>query len=262
MKSNRIRFLVAASAAMAAGSIAAQAPTQLTFCHENADNVPWIMMGAKPGYAQLMMIEVGKQLGIGISLLPMPWKQCLTEVKAGKVDGAVSGSHNKERAEYADYPIKLDGEVDATRRMYRASYSFYKTKAAPLQWDGKSLKADGLIGAQQGFSVVAQLKEAGAKVEDNTTTADEVLTRAASGKYLAAVVQNAEGDISLAGNPALKGLERVDPPFVEKPYYTLFSKTFTAKHAATARAVWNAILKVRNDPGFKTQTTNLTKGTE
>jgi len=262
MMSNRIRFLVAASAAMAAGSIAAQAPTQLTFCHENADNVPWIMMGAKPGYAQLMMIEVGKQLGIGISLQPMPWKQCLAEVKAGKVDGAVSGSHNKERAEYADYPIKLDGEVDATRRMYRASYSFYKTKAAPLQWDGKSLKADGLIGAQQGFSVVAQLKEAGAKVEDNTTTADEVLTRAASGKYLAAVVQNAEGDSSLASNPALKGLERVDPAFVEKAYYTLFSKVFTAKHAATARAVWNAILKVRNDPGFKAQTTNLTKGTE
>lgn len=257
-----LRIMLYAGAVLTAGSAIAQAPTQLTLCHENADNVPWVMMGAKPGYAQQMMTEVGKQLAIGITLVPMPWTQCLAEVKAGKLDGAVSGSYNKERALFADYPSKLDGEVDATRRMYRASYSFYKNKSAALQWDGKKLNSDGLIGAQQGFSVVAQLKEAGAKVEDNTTSADEVLLRVATGKYLAGVVQNAEGDNSINSNPALKGLERMDPAFVEKAYYVLFSKTFTAKNFATARSVWNAILKVRNDPTFQSQTANLTKGSE
>lgn len=256
------RCASAVSLALVSGLAAAEGPTSLNLCHENADNVPWVMMGAKPGYAQLMMIEVGKQMGIEIKLVPIPWKQCLADVKAGKYDGAVSGSHNKERAEFADYPVKLDGEVDATRRMYRAAYSFYKTKASPLSWDGKALKADGVIGAQQGFSVVAQLKEAGAKVEDSATSADEVLKRAAEGKYIAAVVQNAEGDASIAHTAALKGLERVDPPFVEKAYYTLFSKQFTAKNAATARQVWNTIMKVRNDPAFKAATASLTKGSE
>lgn len=256
------RRAFAISLALVSGLAAAEGPTSLNFCLENADNVPWVMMGAKPGYAQLMMMEVGKQLSIEIKLTPIPWKQCLADVKAGKYDGAVSGSYNKERAEFADYPVKLDGEVDATRRMYRASYSFYKTKAAHLQWDGKALKAEGLIGAQQGFSVVGQLKEAGAKVEDNTTSADEVLKRAAEGKYVAGVVQNAEGDASLASNAALKGLERVEPAFVEKPYYTLFSKQFTAKNGATARQVWNTIMKVRNDPAFKSATAGLTKGSE
>ncbi|MBH9551263.1 substrate-binding periplasmic protein [Inhella gelatinilytica] len=247
---------------MGTSAWAQQHPPTLTFCLENADNIPWIMMGAKPGYAQLLMLEVGKQMGIEFKLVPTPWKQCLADVKAGTVDGAISGSYSKERAEFADYPIKLDGEVDATRRLYRASYSFYRQKGAALQWDGKALQANGLIGAQQGFSVVAQLKDLGAKVEDNTTSADEVLKRVVSGKYQAGVVQNAEGDNSIAQDPALKGLERVEPVIVEKAYYTLFSKTFTAKHAPTARAVWNTILKVRNDPAFKAQAGALTKGSE
>lgn len=249
------------SLGLLAGPALAQAP--LNLCMENADNVPWILMGAKPGYVQIMMAEVEKAVGVPIKVTPMPWKECLAGVKAGSIDGAVSASHNKERAEYADYPINLNGEVDATRRMYRTSYFFYKGKGKALAWDGKALKADGLLGAQSGFSVVAQLKELGAKVEDNTPTADEVLRRVADGKYLAGVVQVNEGDATLADNPALRdAIEKVQPAFVEKPYYTIFSKAYTAKNASTARTVWNAILKVRNDAGFKSQVAALTKGSE
>lgn len=254
----RLRLL---SLGLMAGPALAQTP--LNLCMENADNVPWILMGGKPGYVQIMMSHVEKTVGFPIKVTPMPWKDCLAGVKAGTIDGAVSASHNKERAEYADYPMNLNGEVDATRRMYRTSYHFYKGKGKALAWDGKALKADGLLGAQQGFSVVAQLKELGAKVEDNTPTADEVLKRVAAGKYLAGVVQVNEGDATLSENSALRdAVEKVNPALVEKPYYTIFSKTYTAKNASTARAVWNAILKVRNDAGFKSEVASLTKGSE
>lgn len=238
----------------------AQAP--LNMCMENADNVPWILMGAKPGYVQIMMGEVEKAVGFPIKVTPMPWKDCLAGVKAGTIDGAVSASHNKERAEYADYPMSLSGEVDATRRMYRTSYHFYKGKGKALAWDGKVLKADGLLGAQSGFSVVGQLKELGAKVEDSTPSADEVLKRVAAGKYLAGVVQVNEGDASMADAGLKDAIEKVQPALVEKPYYTIFSKVYTAKNAPTARSVWNAILKVRNDAAFKSQVAALTKGSE
>ncbi|WP_374436893.1 hypothetical protein [Inhella sp.] len=249
------------SLGLLAGPALAQTP--LNLCMENADNVPWILMGGKPGYVQIMMGHVEKAVGFPIKVTPMVWKDCLAGVKAGTIDGAVSASHNKERAEYADYPVNLNGEVDATRRMYRTSYFFYKGKGKALGWDGKVLKADGLLGAQQGFSVVAQLKELGAKVEDNTTTADEVLKRVAAGKYLAGVVQVNEGDASMAADAALRdAIEKVQPALVEKPYYTMFSKVYTAKNASTARTVWNAILKVRNDAGFKAEVAALTKGSE
>jgi len=257
--SNRLWTLL--GAALISAPALAQSP--LNMCMENADNVPWILMGAKPGYVQIMMGEVEKVVGLPIKVTPMPWKDCLAGVKAGTIDGAVSASHNKERAEYADYPVTLSGDVDATRRMYRTSYFFYKGKGKALGWDGKVLKADGLLGAQSGFSVVGQLKELGAKVEDSTPTADEVLKRVAAGKYLAGVVQVNEGDATLADNAALKeALEKVQPALVEKPYYTIFSKAYTAKNAQTARAVWNAILKVRNDAAFKSQVAALTKGSE
>ncbi|MBB5203229.1 polar amino acid transport system substrate-binding protein [Inhella inkyongensis] len=258
MTAPRIAALLALTAAQ--GSALAN----VNLCMENADNVPWILMGAgKAGYVQIMMAEVEKTVGFSVKVTPMSWKECLAGVKAGTIDGAVSGSHNKERAEFADYPSKLDGEVDATRRMYRAAYYIYKAKGAKVAWDGKVLTAPGLIGAQAGFSVVGQLKEAGAKVEDNTPTADEVLKRVAAGKYVAGVVQVNEGDTTLADNPAIReAVEKVNPAFVEKAYYTFFSKAYTAKNSANARAVWNAIVKVRNDPAFKAQVASLTKGSE
>jgi len=193
------------------------APESLHICHENEDAFPWLLKD-KPGYSQIMMAQLEKQLGTPIKLMPMPWKQCLAELKSGKVDAAMNASFNAERAEFAHYPLKLDGEADATKRMYRATYALYKGKAAAVSWDGKALTAAGTIGAQAGFSIVAQLKQLGAKVEDNAPTADELLNRVASGRYLAAALQTTEADNSLAALPALQGkVERVNPPLVDRP---------------------------------------------
>lgn len=254
---------LSASLVLVLSAATAQAQTPLNLCLENAENVPWIKADGKSGYVQVMMAEVEKLSGIPMKITPMLWKECLAGVKAGTMDGAVSASYNKERAEYAAYPINLSGELDATRRMYRTSYHFYKAKGKALSWDGKALHADGLIGAQAGFSVVSQLKELGAKVEDNTPSPDEVLKRTAAGKYLAGVVQVNEGDATLAETPSLRAaLEKVEPALIEKPYFTIFSKAYQAKNGSTTIAVWNAIQKVRNDPGFKARVAALTKGSE
>lgn len=238
------------------------APESLHICHENEDAFPWLLKD-KPGYSQIMMAQLEKQLGTPIKLMPMPWKQCLADLKSGKVDAAMNASFNAERAEFAHYPLKLDGEADATKRMYRATYALYKGKAAALSWDGKALTAAGTIGAQAGFSIVAQLKQLGAKVEDSAPTADELLNRVASGRYLAAALQTTEADNSLAALPALQGkVERVNPPLVDKAYYTIFSKPFFAKHGLTAREVWRLQGKLRESPEFKAQVSHLMKSVD
>ncbi|MBB5203228.1 polar amino acid transport system substrate-binding protein [Inhella inkyongensis] len=240
----------------------AQTNTNVSLCHEDVENAPWIFTGARQGYSQLMMAEVAKQAHISIKLTPMPWKACLAAVKEGKMDGAISGSYSKERAEFAVYPMEGDSP-DTTRRMYYASYAFYRHKDHPVNWDGKSLKASGLIGAQSGFSVVAQLKELGARVEDNTTSADEVLKRVAEGRYQAGVVSISEGDASLAQNPALRAaLVRVNPPMVEKPYFTLFNKDFAARNDMAVRMIWTGVKMVRMNPTFKVRVAPLTRGSE
>jgi polar amino acid transport system substrate-binding protein len=89
------------------------------------------------------------------------------------------------------------------------------------------LTASGTNGAQTGFSIVAQLKQPGAKVDDSAPTADELLGRAASARYLATALQITEADNSRASLPALHAkVERVSPPLVEKACYTVFPKPF------------------------------------
>ena len=56
-----------------------------------------------------MMAQLEKQLNIPVKLMLMPWKQCLAELKAGKVDGAMNASFNTERAEF----VRISAIVDA-----------------------------------------------------------------------------------------------------------------------------------------------------
>jgi polar amino acid transport system substrate-binding protein len=250
---------------MGAAAQAQGTPEVINICHENEDAFPWLLKDKdKPGYSQIMMAQLEKQLGgVKIKLLAMPWKQCLSELKAAKVDAAMNASFSPDRAEYAQYPVKLDGEPDPTKRMYRATYALYKAKGAALSWDGKTLTTSGLIGAQTGFSIVAQLKQLGAKTEDSSPTADEVLNRVAAGRYVAAAVQTTEADNSLAAIPALQSkIERVNPPLVEKPYYTIFAKPFFAKHGQTAREVWRIQGKLRESAEFKGQVSHLMKSVD
>lgn len=237
-------------------------PDSVTLCHENEDAFPWLIK-AKPGYSQIMVQHLEKQLGLPVKLSAMPWKQCLDSVKAGSVDGAINASFTKDRAEFALYPLKLDGEPDATKRMYRASYALYKAKGAAVQWDGQKLEARGTFGAQRGFSIVGQLKTLGATTEDTAPTADELLERVAAGRYIAAAVQTTEAENSLASIAGLAGkIERVQPVLAEKPYYTIFSKGFAAKHANTTREIWRLEGKIRESAEFKTAVSHLMKSVD
>jgi len=237
-------------------------PDKVSICHENEDAFPWLLKG-KPGYSQIMIQQLEKQLGVPIKLVAMPWKQCLADLKGGTVDGAMNASFSKDRAEFAHYPLKMDGEADATKRMYRTSYALYKARGAAVSWDGQKLVTAGTIGAQTGFSIVAQLKELGVKVEDSSPTADELLGRVASGRYVAAALQTTEAENTLAGNAALgPKLERLNPALVEKAYYTIFSKPFFAKYGQTARDVWRLEAKIRESADFKASVSHLMKSVD
>ncbi len=261
MKNIHTRLGLLAVSALTAGIAAAQ-PAQITVCHENEDAYPWLLKD-KPGYSQIMMQALEKQLGIPVKLAAMPWRQCLDELKAGKVDAAMNASYTKDRAAFAHYPLKMDGEADATKRMYRTSYALYKDKGAAISWDGKTLSSSGTIGAQTGFSIVAQLKELGAKVEDSSPTADELLSRVASGRYAAAALQTTEAENSLAKLADVRAkVERMQPALVEKPYYTIFSKNFFAAQGQTARQVWLLQGKLRESAEFKAQVSHLLKSVE
>lgn len=249
----------------AAGSALGQSgPDKITLCHSHEESYPWLING-KPGYSALMIQNVEKQLGVAIKLVAVPWKQCLADVKSGAVDGAINASYAADRAEFAVYPVKLDGEADATKRMYRATYALYRIKGSSVAFDGEKLSGaeGGVIGAPTGYSVVGQLTKLGAKVDDSANATTEILKRLVAGRYVAVALQTTEADDTLHESADIRAkVERVSPPLSEKPYFTIFGKGFYAKHTATSKELWRIEGKVRDSAEFKAQVAHLVKAVD
>ncbi len=245
----RAAFTVLALLVMPALSLAADKPV-VKACTENEDSFPWVLKD-RPGLTIQMMGMVEKQVGGKIEVKPLPWKRCMEEVKNGTVDAAFKISYSAARAaELGNYPMAGD-KPDASKRLLTDSYSLYRVKGSAVEWDGKTLKVDGSVGAQSGFSVVDQLKSLGVKVDDGTRSADDNLKKLVAGRFVALALQTEEGDTSIENSPEFKGkIERIKPFLVEKPYFLIFSKQFTAKNAAYVQEVWDAIGKVRESAEY------------
>lgn len=259
-----LKVLLGVVVCLGAGSAWSQAsPATVTLCQEDVEAYPWTMVN-KLGYSAIMMGEVEKQGGLTIKLVSKPWAKCLEEVKAGTMDGAINASYSKERAEFATYPLKIDGDIDASKRMYRTSYALYKFRGNSLDFDGSALKGlSGSIGVQTGFSVAAQLKQLGAQVDEGFKSADDILKSVVSGKFQGAALQVSEADASLAALPQVVAkIERVSKPLAEKPYFTIFSKTYANKSASVVREIWRIQAKVRESAEFKAKVSHLVKTVE
>ncbi|MFC4161188.1 substrate-binding periplasmic protein [Chitinimonas lacunae] len=231
---------------------AADKPASVKFCHENNESYPWLVAD-RPGLNLIMMKQVEKQLGTKVELAALPWKRCLDELKNGTVDGAFKSSFKADRLEFGLYPMQGD-KPDTSKRMLDESYTLYKLKGSKLDWDGKTLKADGSVGAQLGFSVVEQLKGMGVKVDDGARSADDNLKKLLAGRVSAVALQTQEADNTIAGSTEFRDkVEKVSPPLSEKPYFLMLSKQFVAKHPDFARQVWDTVAQVRESAEYKKQ---------
>lgn len=228
-------------------------PAPLQICTGDDDAFPW-QLNDRPGLALLLMRRVEQRLGLRFVVTPKPWKRCLLELNAGVVDAAFKASYSPERAaEGAVYPMQGD-KPDVDKRLLIDSYSLFRLKGSKVEWDGQQLRADGVLGAQSGFSVVAQLKGMGAQVDDGNRWALATLQKLAAGRIVAAALQTQEGETQLELNPELGArIERIGPVLVEKPYYLVFSRAWYGGHETQARAIWATIAKVRESAEYKAQ---------
>lgn len=219
-------------------------------CYEDEDSYPWVLKD-RPGLNILMLQMVQERLGSKIEMTPLPWRRCMLSVKIGKMDAAFKISYSAARAaELGDFPMAGD-KPDASKRMLTLSYSLYRLKGSPVDWDGKRLKIKGSVGAQAGFSAVEQMRSWGIKVDDGTASPDTNLKKLLLGRFEAVALQTEEGDFRVDSNPEFKArIERISPVLVEKPYFLIFSKQFAAAHPEHVNAVWDTIGRVRESAEY------------
>lgn len=244
-----LALTLAASLSIVAGSALAAEPA-MKICHENEDSYPWIFKD-RVGLTTSLLKMAEKIYGGKVEVVGLPWKRCLEDAKSGAIDGVVKISYSADRTAFLVYPMAGD-KPDANKRLLIDSYSLYRMKGSTAAaWDGKTLKVDGAVGAQSGFSVVKQLQGLGARVDDGTRSADANLTKLVGGRVAAVALQTEEGDISVASSPEAKDkVERVSPVLVEKPYFVVFSKQFHGKEEAAAKKLWDAIATARESAEY------------
>lgn len=201
-----------------------------------------------PNYAVLQALE--RQTGVHFELESRAWRRCLAELGANQWDGAVAASFLPERQAYGVYPMK-NGQPDPARRMGADSYSLYRLRGSPANWDGSRFSGiTGLVGAQSGYSIIPQLQAAHLRVDSSSSSVAILLQKLQAGRIDAVALLTWDGDYILAQDPQLADhIERVDPPLVLRPHYLIFSKALVVGRPALAEKIWHALSAARDASG-------------
>ncbi len=236
--------------ALAGLPLLAQAePVSMTLCHEDTSNPPFYYEGnkhppGKPGITIEVLHRAAKSQDIALTLLPLPWKRCLVELKNNTVDGAFEFSYKAEREAFAVYPQR-DGQLDKRRYLHELSYHLFTLNDANLQWDGAQMsRADAKLAAVSGYSVIGDLRQKGYTVHEgiNQRSNLEMLLRGRVDglAHIATITRPLIQD-----NPAYAKVKQHPLPLSSKRYYLVFGKSFYTHHKNSAEALWDEILHYR-----------------
>jgi len=220
-------------------------------CYEDADYLPWQVKNGHGLDNNLIEMAAAKS-GVKVEMLALPWKRCLVDIGYGTQAGGFAASYNDERASYAAYPTTSDGKLDTSRRIRYDGYSLYRLKGAVAGWDGKQFtNLTGPVGAQLGYSVAADLRKNGANVDEGGVTAELQMRKLVAGRVQLLALLTLEGD-DLLDNPEFAGrVEKVSPPFSEKPYFLIFNKDYYATNKKSVEDLWMGLATARESREFK-----------
>jgi polar amino acid transport system substrate-binding protein len=228
----------------------------LHLCYEDQTEWSWIRPphGSDSGYVLLELVRV--RLDQRFDYVGLPWKRCLAQVQDGSMDGAVGASFLPERQAIGVYPTAAEGQPDANRRLTMNGYHLFVPKDSPLGWDGQHFSnLTGPIATIIGYSIIDQLKAAGATVYPTSAGADQTLAlfRLVLGGHAAgAAMISAGGDAVLANHPEIASqLVKYPVPLVQKPYYLIFSHQFYDANRTLAEQIWNSLAQLRDSAEYK-----------
>ncbi|PHV12532.1 substrate-binding periplasmic protein [Chitinimonas sp. BJB300] len=246
----KITLLLACLALTGLSAQAAEKPASIKLCTDNLESFPWLVNG-RDGLNIIHLKQVGQKLGIKVEISPVPWVRCLDDMRQGTVDGAFASSFKQDRLAMGFYPGASD-KPDTAKYLMMSGYSLYRLKGNNVSYDGKTISnLTTAVGAQQGYSIIEQLKTMGVRVDDGTRGADDNLRKLVAGRLQVVALQTQEGDNSIAQSEFNGKVEKISPPLVEKPYFLMLSKQFYGKYTEFSNEIWDAVVSVRDSPEYK-----------
>jgi polar amino acid transport system substrate-binding protein len=247
----RFRLLLVLGLYCALVMAAAPPPSAIRLCTEDVESPPWRRLNG-PSLSLMLLKTAARKANIKLEIQEMAWTRCLSEVQNNQIDGLFEISFKPERLAIGVYPMKGDA-ADPALRMHTGGYSLYRLKGSKLGWDGQRLNnVDGPIGAQTGFSVIAQLQALGAQVDDSSRNPEQNLNKLLARRRSGVALPTLSGDSLLAGNPAYREqIEKAGPELVSKPYYLIFSHAFAEQNPQMTHRLWQRIAQARDAPAYR-----------
>lgn len=246
-----MRHLLILALVLVCAPLCAGEAVTITLVNEDSAVFPWVAPDGG-GLDQELARQAATQVGATLVLKRMPWKKCLLAMQENQVDGALCASFKEERLAMGVYPG--EGQPDPGLRFHTDTYALYRVKGGTLDWDGGAFRnLSGTIAIQPGFSVGEIVRKAGAQVDETAKDQAGILRKLVAGSVQGAALHALGADILLAKEPQIAAqVEKCATPLATKPYYTMLSKDFVAKHPDTAKAFWAAAAKIRDSEAFKT----------
>ncbi len=208
----------------------------------------------KPGIAVEMVSMLEEYVpGLVVEFSRAPWTRCLATLESGEADAIFNSSYNEGRLKAGRYPT-LDGtpngKPDTEKRITTIAYHLYKTAGSDIAWNGKEIAGLGSskVGAILGYSIIGDLKKLNVSVNEVAAGTPAILKMLVAGRFPAAALQDVTADALIASTPEYaEKLVKDERPIVSKPYYLMLSHQFVARYPETAKQIWDAIEKIRNE---------------
>lgn len=200
-----------------------------------------------PGPAIELVELAATQIGCKIVWQRKPLKRIIRELEYNAIDATLALSYSKERTAFSVYPMK-GGVPDAGLALWSLSYDFYVRQGSTLKWDGKQFnRKPQSVGANAGYSVVADLNKLGLTVEEAPGDMNNL------GKLVHERIEAYAGQSlfvdKLREQPEFQGIEKLLPSLVRKDYFLVFSNGFYAASGDTANKLWKLIPDIKKSHG-------------
>ncbi|MEJ2793765.1 transporter substrate-binding domain-containing protein [Iodobacter sp. LRB] len=223
----------------------------LKLCHQDVDVYPWTY-GKNQGLDRYVIQTVASRLKITIEYRARPWKRCQYEVRNGTSDGMFPASFTPERQQYAVYPSLATGEPDPNYRLSRDEYRIYRRMGSSLNTQNLRSNLSRLIGIQAGFSIYAELHNAGYALEDSSKDVGDLMRKLDTGLVDSVITVQGQVQYALKNLPDLASRIEVDPvPYKVINLYLPFSKAYCQKQAERCQAIWQEIRNVRETTEYQ-----------
>jgi len=237
---------------------ASHSPLRINLAYEDIHNPPYALGRGtsidwnKPGQTLELLKIAGKQIGVEFSFKRMPWKRGLYLLQKNEIDGIFHGSYKPERENIGVYP-KNNGHPDENRAMLFQTYVLYKLKNSLVDFNGQNiLNLNGVIGANNGYSIAADLRKKGYAIEESRSLSVNFEKLNVRKIETFAMLENMGDDFLQRNSDKYPKIIKVDTALKSKAYYLLFSHKFVQQHKALSEKIWNIIVEIKESDEFKT----------